>query len=425
VANRRRKIFIIAPVLVIGILLASEPVKDWLKAAYAARQPRTTPFPSSTQPDQVILTWSADPATTQTIQWRTSNGTGDEFVQYRKAGDPEEKNQQFKASFQIVKDKMLENDPSIQRNAAVLTGLAPDTRYTYRVGNNNAWSAWADFETAPAPSAPSPFSFLYLGDIQIGYDDWGNLLRQAVMKKPSLAFYVIPGDIVNRGNYRDEWDRLFNAARGTTERLPLISAIGNHECPQGSMPRFYLDLLALPENGPKDIRPERAYSLEYGNAFFVVLDTNLHPEDQRSWLEEQLANCKATWKFVVFHQPIYASVTRRDNHRVRDNWMDLLDKYHVDVVLQGHDHAYLRTFPMNAGKVVDSPDKGTIYTIAVSGSKFYEQKGPYDYAAVAFPDTPTYQIIDIETSPQDQLTYRAYDTQGTLRDEFKIQKARK
>lgn len=419
---RRKKLAVLVLALIIATAFLAEPAKDWAKAAYAARQPRTTPFPSSNQPDQIVLTWSEDPATTQTIQWRTANSTGEGVVQYRKDGEPEDKNRQAKASFRIVKDEMLQNDISIQRNTAVLTGLAPDTRYIYRVGNSatDAWSGWSNFKTAPATSGC--FSFAYFGDIQIGYGEWGELLQKALAQKPSLAFYVIPGDIVNRGNNRDEWDRFFDAARGSAEKLPFVPAIGNHECPRQAVPRLYLDLLALPENGPENIHPERAYSMQYGNAFFVVLDTNLEPEDQRAWLENELANCTATWKFVVYHQPMYASVTRRDNHHVRKNWMDLFDKYHVDLALQGHDHAYLRTYPMNGGKVVDSTDEGTIYAIAVSGLKFYEQKDEYDYAAVAFPDTATYQIIDIETNPRDQLTYRSYDEAGTLRDEFKILK---
>ena len=33
---------------------------------------RRTPYPSSERPDHLVLTWSEDPQTTQTIQWRTS-----------------------------------------------------------------------------------------------------------------------------------------------------------------------------------------------------------------------------------------------------------------------------------------------------------------------------------------------------------------
>lgn len=36
--------------------------------AYAESAARTTAFPSVIQPDQVCLTWSADPTSTQTVQ---------------------------------------------------------------------------------------------------------------------------------------------------------------------------------------------------------------------------------------------------------------------------------------------------------------------------------------------------------------------
>ena len=43
---------------------------------------RKTPFPSSAKPDQVVLTWSDDPRTTQTIQWRTGNTVKRGVVRY-------------------------------------------------------------------------------------------------------------------------------------------------------------------------------------------------------------------------------------------------------------------------------------------------------------------------------------------------------
>jgi hypothetical protein len=95
--------------------------------------------------------------------------------------------------------------------------------------------------------------------------------------------------------------------------------------------------------------------------------------------------------------------------------------YHVDIAFQGHDHAYMRTHPMRGGQVVSSPAEGTIYLVAVAGTKYYKQE-KHDYTAVGTMNTPTFQVIDIETAGGDKLTYRAFDVDGMLRDELVIDK---
>jgi hypothetical protein len=76
---------------------------------------------------------------------------------------------------------------------------------------------------------------------------------------------------------------------------------------------------------------------------------------------------------------------------------------------------------MKAGKPVDSPAEGTYYVVSNSGSKHYEQD-PRDYTVVGFTNTPTYQIIEIETGDIEKMTYRAFDNEGNLRDEVIIEK---
>ncbi len=141
---------------------------------------------------------------------------------------------------------------------------------------------------------------------------------------------------------------------------------------------------------------------------------------QAAWLEKVLSESDATWKFVTYHHPAYSSSPRRDNPEVRTVWGVLFDKYHVDLALQGHDHAYLRTFPMKGEQKVATPAEGTIYIVSNSGMKFYEQ-GQHDYTEVGLTNLSMYQVLDIQISG-DRLVYKAYDIDGTLRDSFVIEK---
>jgi hypothetical protein len=397
--------------------------RDWRDHAKLLNVLRYTSHPSSRTPDHVVLTWSGDPRTTQSIQWRTSTQTKRGVVAYQKkslyARFKPKGLKKVKAHTRSLTDTNLLNDPMIHWHTATLTGLEPGSTYVYSVGDGtrDGWTELAEFTTAP--DGTKPFSFVYMGDAQNGLDRWGSLVQNAFLRRPEAAFYIMAGDMVNRGGERDDWDSLFHNARGIYDRRQLVPVIGNHEC-QGGQPAFYLSFFNLPTNGPVTIKQERVYSFDYGNAIFIVLDSNLKPEDQADWLENQLANTRARWKFVVYHHPLFSSVPKRDNKTLRECWEPIFDKYHVDLALQGHDHAYLRTFPMKNGRPAGGAKDGTIYIVSVSGTKMYKQD-TRDYTEFAMTNVATYQVLDIQISG-DRLVYRAYDVDGTLRDEFVIEK---
>jgi hypothetical protein len=387
---------------------------SWYADNYIARPTRV---PSSERPDGVCLTWNGDPRSTQAVQWRTAPSVPDGWIEYREGDNGEVVQKEALAA--TIEDPMVKNDPVNHRFSVALSGLTPGKAYNYRVGSKqkNVWSDWASFTTAP--DGPAPFSFVYLGDVQIGFDYWKNLLASASKRCPDAAFYVVAGDLVNKGPYRDQWDAFFGAMQGILDRRPLVPTLGNHDYGKQEVPQRYLDMFTLPENGPKGVPAEHAYSFRYGNAFFVVLDSNLDPEGQAPWLEEQLKGSDAKWKIAIYHHPAYSSSPNRDNPEVREIWGQIFDKYHVDMALQGHDHAYLRTYPMKAEKRVD-PGDGTYYAVTVSGQKYYDQKGG-EAAEVLFPKTSTYQILRVSTNP-DVLTYRAYDYDGKERDSLTLTK---
>ena len=399
------------------------PANGWSSDANLLNFFRETRFPATASPDQIVLTWSDEPTTTQTIQWRTSTKVSSGKVAYVKKSDYNRfrPKQPRHADAETVELETLNiaNDPVCNRHTITLRDLDPDTTYLYSVGGESeeAWTEFAEFTTAP--DRTRPFSFIYMGDVQNGMDRWGTLVHNAFRERPDAEFYVMAGDLVNRGNERWDWDDFFYNAEGIFDRRTLVPVIGNHDCQDGD-PYLYLDLFTLRTNGPDTIAPERAYSFEYSNALFVILDSNLPPQTQVEWLEEQLAGSDAKWKFVVNHHPTYSSKGNRDNRTMREAWSPLLDKYHVDMALQGHDHAYLRTYPMNDNQQVEKPAEGTIYIVSVSGMKMYDQ-GSHDYTAFGMTNVPTYQVLDIQVT-RDRLVYRAYDIDGNVRDEIVIEK---
>jgi acid phosphatase type 7 len=319
----------------------------------------------------------------------------------------------------------LLNDPLIRRHRVSVDGLEPDTLYRYSAGDGSRsrWGPWRSVKTAPAPRAG--LSFMYLGDAQTGLEGWGRLLAAAHRRHPETDFILLAGDLVDRGNERTNWDHFFLRAARVFDSVPVMPCVGNHEYLDVG-PRLYRAFFELPRNGPSGIATGLVYHFETGDACFAVLDSTLAAYDsaaaksQADWLDATLARTRASWKFVMLHHPIYPSHPWRDLPALRERFVPVFDKHHVDFVLQGHDHAYQRTYPLRGHSRAQTPAAGTIYLMAVSGDKFVES-GKRDYAQVLRSGVSTYQTFEID-SRSNRLRYRAWTEDATIIDELTIAK---
>jgi hypothetical protein len=263
---------------------------------------------------------------------------------------------------------------------------------------------------------------LYMGDPQCGLEGWGKLLSEAASRRPDAGVLLIAGDLVDRGNERTNWDHFFLRASGVFEHLPVMPAVGNHEYLDRG-PWLFRTVFDLPRNGPRGIDPDLVYHFEYGDCFVAVLDSTLAVTDhakarlQAKWLDECLTRTRRTWKLVMFHHPLFASHPSRESPALRDIWEPVIDRHRVDLVLEGHDHAYLRTRPIRRGRVV-TKNEGTVYVVSVSGDKYYDQD-PRGYSEVGFTGVSTYQTIDVHVRGR-MLVYRAYEASGREVDRFSL-----
>ncbi|WP_220369772.1 metallophosphoesterase [Paludisphaera rhizosphaerae] len=393
---------------------------------------------SSPIPDQVSVSLGEDPAHRLVWSWRTSADVTKSLVRIAPAKfqTPEEDPTSPPELLDLrlvdgrsstIRTSTVVNDPLIRRHTVVVDDLEPDTVYYYSVGDGSPerWGPWRTVRTGPA--RPKRLEFLYLGDAQTGFESWGNLLTAAYRRHPGLDFALLAGDLVDRGNERTNWDHFFMRAAPVFDRLPLMPAAGNHEyLDQG--PRLYNSFFRLPQNGPTDLAPGLAYTFHYGGAFFAVLDgtsavwSEAEAVRQAEWLDSALASTHADWKFVMFHHPIYPSHPWRDNPTLRKHWVPVFDRHHVDMVLQGHDHAYLRTPPMRNHQRVSTPADGTVYVVSVSGDKFVHDQPRREYIEVGRTDLSTYQTIEID-EPEGRLTYRSWTATGEIADSLVIQKS--
>ena len=69
-------------------------------------------------------------------------------------------------------------------------------------------------------------------------------------------------------------------------------------------------------------------------------------------LEKASQNKNNDWIFVMFHKPMYSSLTKHsEEYIIRNKYQNIFDKYGVDLVIQGHNHIYSRTLPLSFNKL--------------------------------------------------------------------------
>jgi 3',5'-cyclic AMP phosphodiesterase CpdA len=382
--------------------------------------------PAEKMPQCVILTWTGDPATTQAVTWRTLKKVPVSKAQIAIAMPGPNVEQNAATVDGIDQHISLKNGNHVYYHTVDFHGLKPATLYVYRVGDGEFWSEWNQFRTASGKS--EPFRFIYVGDAQNDILSlWSRLIRTAFAAAPDAKFIIHMGDLVSEANNDEQWQEWFQAAGWINRVMPSIPCIGNHEQPDVNQKGdnlgysiFWRPQFALPMNGP-DALKEIAYYCDYENTRLIILNGTKDLDEQGEWLDQVLADTHQKWKIAVIHQPVFSTGRDRDYVKLRNIFEPLFNQYHVDVVLQGHDHTYSRTHKVNAGKVVGNVDSGTVYCTSVSGPKQYPWNPNYEaLMAKTGTNTQLYQIISVSN---DQLTYDAYTANQDLYDHFELLKS--
>ena len=84
--------------------------------------------------------------------------------------------------------------------------------------------------------------------------------------EPPFALFPFRGDLTNNDADEMEWGEFLDAASGVFSRIPLMPTLGITMV-------LCIRTFALPDNGPPGLEQE-FYSFDYGNAHFVVLNSN-------------------------------------------------------------------------------------------------------------------------------------------------------
>jgi len=289
------------------------------------------------------------------------------------------------------------------RHEATLSGLEPGTEYNYWVASNGyPLSKAASFRTSPSSSDAS-FTFVAFGDTRTGDAVHRQIAARILALHPDFVIHT--GDLVPHGSIDSDWDRFFQIEQPLLASVPLFPSPGNHE----ENDRRYFEAFVLPGN-------EHWYAFDWGNARIISLQIDgIVPfgkqSEQVQWLQSMLASTTQEWVIVVFHVPAYDAVLNDEmEHAVRLNIVPLLERYGVDLVLNGHSHNYQRLLV-----------NGITYVVTGGGgAELYRVTHP-------LPDTQAYynghHFVEF-TIQGDTLTGKALTSDGTVIDTFSLRSHR-
>ncbi|WP_432797467.1 fibronectin type III domain-containing protein [Poriferisphaera sp. WC338] len=395
---------------------------------------------ASPDPDRIFLSFYGDAATSRAVTWRTDTSIEKAVAQIAESIASPEFDQQT-ATIEARTETIDLNQSSdnkqgkVNYHSVIFNNLKPDTLYAYRVGDGeNFWSEWIQFKTAAATE--KPFSFVYFGDAQNGVlSHWSRVIRMAYQKAPDAAFAIHAGDLINHAHRDMEWSEWFKAGGWVHGQWTGIPVLGNHELAKFSedTPRVVSILwrpqftLPLSPTLPEELQ-ETVYTVDYQGLRVIVLNSMMDTKAQNAYLEQQLQRPGAKWKVVTCHHSIFSPAKKRNFAYARKAWKPLLDKYGVDLVLQGHDHTYARGHvPVRTadGSYGDSIE--TMYVTSVSGKKMYDlsREQLESYAVDGYESDQTavkkqfFQVINVTDN---QLIYEAYTADGKLYDKAVITK---
>jgi hypothetical protein len=287
--------------------------------------------------------------------------------------------------------------------------------------------------TAATPSINSNFNFVAVGDTNCN-SNTEDVVEDIQAKAPEIVMGL--GDYIYNSDSADCWLEIVEPI----DNIMKI-AIGNHET--GAILTELMEHYGL---------TDQYYSFDYQNVHFTVMSDYVPDEigsEQYRFVQNDLAKAAADpnidWIVVPHHSQKYASTKNYDIPEERE-WNNiyhpLFEQYNVDLVLQGHQHNYQRTYPIQYNS--DTPinpiitdrnentytnPEGQIYlTVGTGGAALHSlngNKAPYIITA----QDEVYGFLNIDITANNGGTtlvgtfYSNDDGAGEITDQFTISKS--
>jgi hypothetical protein len=279
------------------------------------------------------------------------------------------------------------------------------------------------------------FNFAAAGDWGCT-DDTSSTIKQIQNKDPELILAL--GDL----SYEKTAKCWLDETSSIKNKLKI--AMGNHEAGDEGDPT----LLQVQYRNNFNLS-KTYYSFDYHNVHFIAIDSMLPytiNSPQYSFVKRDLIstsqNPNIRWIIVYFHHPMYTSPTKHPSDSLlRDTYHPLFDQYGVDLVLQGHNHNYQRSYPISYNNNNNNSNansfnptitsvytntfnnpRGEVYVIAGTGGEdLYDLKSKADFIATQYKGFG-FLNIDITNDGTKLIGTFYANEDGSVKDTFTITK---
>jgi len=245
-------------------------------------------------------------------------------------------------------------------------------------------------------------------------------------KMPKLI--LVLGDLSYQGNNANCW---LSIVSPIYSKLKIV--LGEHDYRSGSVLKQYKNQFNLSQD---------YYSFNYQNVHFIALATEIQFDinsPQYNFIKNDLdsnsKNPEIKWIVVFSYRPQYSSPTKHQgNVDLRDLYHPLFQKYHVDIVLQAHNHNYQRTYPVtynqktpvdpiiedNNSNYYEGPNGQIYLTVGTGGAELYRFSGKAPYIAAQYAG---FGFLDISIANNGRnLTGTYYNSDNSIKDHFIVRK---
>jgi predicted MPP superfamily phosphohydrolase len=291
------------------------------------------------------------------------------------------------------------------------------------------------YDNSKLSSNVNEFNFVVAGDFGCG-DEAKKTIGAMASMHPELVLAL--GDLAYKKNPNCWFDMIAPLENNSKFKI----SFGEHDLSHGfGTYNQYLKHFNL---------TKPYYSFDYGNVHFLAMTTpknTLIPYndtlDQYQFVQDDLKsaheNKSINWIIVCTFRPFYSSNTTHPGlDELQDAYHPLFDKYHVDLVLQGHNHNYQRTYPLSYivtkqyHPIINNMNtdhynnikKGQIFlTVGTGGAEFYNFTGQAPYIVKQL---LLHGFLNVDvTDNGSKLLLTFYENTGIAGDHFTISKTKR
>lgn len=388
-------------------------------------------------------------------------------------------------------NRMAEDPALTFEHKVKLSGLQPRTKYYYAIGGGagDTLQAGPDnhFVTLPLPGEEGAYRIGVFGDCgnnSTRQRDVRDQVMKYIQNKTMDAWILLGDNAYSYGTDPEFQEKFFNIYKDDLlKKYPLYPAPGNHDyndlyrfksTAQSTHDVAYYQNFSMPTEGEAGGEPSHTqafYAFDLGNIHFLSLDSYGKEDNatrlydtlgaQVQWIKKDLEahrnkNNGRGWVVAYWHHPPYTmgshnSDTETELVKIRENFIRILERYGVDLILCGHSHLYERSRLMqghygmettfdSAQQVLDGSsalydgsdnacpyikdavsNRGTVYVVTGSAGASGDKQAAYPHNAMYYSN---YNIggasmLEVEGN---RLELKWICADGQIRDHFVMMK---